>query len=341
MSSKTVLKKKPTQADVARSAGVSQTTVSLVINNIADTSIPAETVQKVWDAINRIGYIPNRAAQTLRTHKSYTIAAIIPDITNPFYPAFARGIQDAAEKQGYNLVLYNSDGAASKEIECLISAQHNHVDGVVGVFFHQRVQDLKPFLEANIPIVRFESSKSQAGTLPLDSLYVDNEAAVRSAVGYLIKRGHRRLAAVTGDVGPANARLRGFRQALIDHQITDELIVESPDFTETGGFASVKKLLSYQPRPTAVFAANDLLAIGVMQGVQAAGLHVPGDIAIIGFDDIPAARYVTPTLTTVAQFQEQIGKCAAEMLLEHLSASELLGGRSVEMPYELIIRAST
>ncbi|MFN8451535.1 MAG: LacI family DNA-binding transcriptional regulator [Anaerolineae bacterium] len=341
MTDKPVLKKKPTQADVARIAGVSQATVSIVLNNNADASIPADTVQRVWDAINQLGYVPNRAAQTLRTHKSYTIAAIIPDITNPFYPAFARGIQDVTEKQGYNLVLYNSDGEASKEVECLISAQQSHVDGIVGVFFHQHVHDLKPFLEASIPIVRFEPSRSQAGDLPLDSLYVDNEAAVRAAVRFLIERGHRRLAIVTGDVGPANARLQGFRQGLVDHQIADELIIESADFTEVGGYASVETLLSCQPRPTAVFAANDLLAIGIMQGVQAAGLHVPTDLAIVGFDDIPAARYVTPTLTTVAQFQEQVGKRAAEMLLEHLSASQPFGGRSIEMPYELKVRAST
>ena len=150
----------PTQADVARMAGVSQTTVSLVLNNQTNTSIPTQTTDRVWDAINKLGYVPNRAAQTLRTQKSYTIAAIIPDITNPFYPAFARGIQDVAEKHGYNLVLYNSDGDARKETECLISAQQSHVDGIVGVFFNLRVRDLKPILESNLPIVRFQPAQT-------------------------------------------------------------------------------------------------------------------------------------------------------------------------------------
>jgi LacI family transcriptional regulator len=341
MNRKNTLKKKPTQGDVASMAGVSQTTVSLVLNNNTDTAIPLETVQKVWDAIHILGYVPNRAAQSLRTQKSYTIAAIIPDITNPFYPAFARGIQDVAERQGYNIVLYNSDGVAEKEIQCLISAQQSRMDGIVGVFFHQRVRDLKPVLESNIPIVRFEPIKPQTGDLPLDSLYVDNEAAVQTAVRYLIERGHRHLAIVTGDTGPANARLNGFRQALIDHHLTDEIVIESPDFTVTGGYAAGEKLLELESRPTAVFAANDLLAIGVMQRIQEAGLSVPDDLAIVGFDDIPAAQFVTPALTTVAQFQEDVGRRAAEMLLEHLSSSQPLGGRSVEMPYELMIRAST
>jgi LacI family transcriptional regulator len=295
----------------------------------------------VWDAIHNLSYVPNRAAQTLRTQKSYTIAAIIPDITNPFYPAFARGIQDEAEKHGYSLVLYNSDGDARKEAECLISAQQAHADGIVGVFFHLRVRDLKPILEARLPIVRFVTTKTQTGSLPLDSLYVDNEAAVRDVVRFLVERGHRRLAIVTGDVGPGNTRLRGFQQGLIEHHLPMEFVVESPDFTETGGYRSVETILNYRPHPSAVFAANDLIAIGVMQGAQAAGLRVPDDLAIVGFDDIPAARYVTPALTTVAQFQEGVGQRAAAMLLEHLTSDEWIGGRSIEMPYELKLRAST
>ncbi len=322
-------------------AGVSQTTVSLVLNDNADTSIPAETIKRVWDAIQQLGYVPNRAAQTLRTRKSYMIATIIPDITNPFYPAFARGVQDIAEKQGYNLVLYNSDGIAAKEAECLISAQQSHADGIIGVFFHQRVRNLKPMLESGIPIVRFEPAQPQTGDLPLDSLYLDNEAAVRDVIDFLVKRGHSRIAIVTGDAGPGNSRMRGFQQALVEHQLSTEYVIESPDFTESGGHAAVAKLLSCQPRPTAVFAANDLIAIGVIQGIQAAGMCVPQDVAVVGFDDIPAAHYVTPTLTTVAQFQERIGQRAAEMLLERLVSEERLSGRRVEMPYELKIRGST
>ncbi len=328
-----------TMREVARQAGVSITTVSHVLNNTRPVS--DELRDRVESAMAQLGYIPNRAARTLRTHRSYTIAAIIPDITNPFYPAFARGIQDVAEENGYNLVLYNSDGDATKEAECLFSAQQSHVDGIVGVFFHLRARDLKPILESNLPIVRFVPARTRTGDLPLDSLYLDNEAAAKEVVDFLAERGHRQIAIVTGDAGPGDARLRGFQLGLLDHGLPSECLIESHDFTETGGYTSVDRLLSYQPRPTAVFAANDLLAIGVMQGVQAAGLHVPDDLAIVGFDDIPAARYVTPALTTVAQSQERIGQRAAEMLLEHLLSDEALSGRLVEMPYELIVRGST
>jgi LacI family transcriptional regulator len=319
---------------------VSQTTVSLILNNHVDNSMPAQTIQRVLDAMKTLGYTPNRVAQALRTQRSYTIAAIIPDITNPFYPAFARGIQDAAEKNGYNLILYNSNGEAHREAECLLSAQRSHVDGIIGVFFHLHVRDLAPVLEQNVPVVRFVPARSNIGDLPLDSLYVDNAAAAQAVGRFLIARGHRRMAIVTGEAGPGSARLHGFEQSLGEHNLPPPYVIESSDFTEVGGYGAVERLLEYDPRPTAVFAANDLLAIGVMQGVQAAGLTVPDDLAVVGFDDIPAARYVTPALTTVAQFQENIGQRAAEMLLEHLTAREPLTGRSVELPFELRIRAS-
>jgi LacI family transcriptional regulator len=325
--------------DVAHQAGVSITTVSHVLNNTRPVS--EDLRQRVEQAMSQLGYVPNRAARSLRTQKSYTIAAIIPDICNPFYPAFARGIQDSVEQEGYNLVLYNSDGDAAKEAACLWAAQHSHVDGIVGVFFHLRVRDLAALLEANLPIVRFIPRQSGTGDLPLDSLYLDNPAAAHSVVDFLVQRGHRHIAIVTGDAGPGDARLQGFQEGMVAHQLASDCIIESQDFSETGGLAAAEHLLGMRPRPSAVFAANDLLAIGLMQGVLAAGLHVPEDIAIVGFDDIPAARYVSPALTTVAQFQEQIGQRAAAMLLEHLFAPQPLSGRCVELPYQLQIRAST
>lgn len=328
-----------TMRDVAKQAGVSITTVSHVLNN--SRPVRDELRDRVQTAMTQLGYVPNRVARTLRTQRSFTIAAIIPDITNPFYPAFARGIQDTAENNGYNLVLYNTDGNADKETACLISAQQSHADGIVGVFFHLRVRDLRPILETNLPIVRFEPARTRTGDLPLDSLYLDNEAAVKALVHFLVERGHRRIAIVTGDTGPGDARLRGFRQGMAEHKLSTDYVIESPNFTETEGYACVETLLRYAPRPTAVFAANDLLAIGVMQGLQNSGLVVPDDVAIVGFDDIPAARYVTPALTTVAQSQEYIGQRAAEMLLERLSSPNVFGGRCVEVPYELKVRAST
>ena len=220
-----------TMRDVADQAGVSIATVSHVLNETRYVS--DELRGRVQSAIDELGYVPNRAARTLRTQRSYTIAAIIPDITNPFYPAFARGIQDVVQAASYNMVLYNSDGDAEKEAECLVAAQQSHVDGIIGIFFHLRVRDLRPLLEAKLPIVRFEAVRARTGDLPLDSLYLDNEAAVREVVSFLVERGHRHIAIVTGDAGPGDARLQGFKQGIEAHGLSAYSVIDGTDFTET------------------------------------------------------------------------------------------------------------
>ena len=333
-------KKRPTQADVARLAGVSQTTVSHVLNNTA-ISVPAETRQRILEAIDQLGYVPDGTARSLRTRKTHTIAGIIPDITNPFYPAFERGIQDTAERHGYDLIMYNTDGIAEKERKCLRSVQQGRVDGVIAVLFRTTARDLRPLLERNIAVVRLEAMPQEVGELPLDNLYVDNVAAARTAVAYLIDRGHTRIGMISGQEGPRQARVLGYRQALADHHIPlDEFLIQGGDFTEKGGYQGMRALLALSPRPTAVFAANDLMAMGALLALREAGLRVPHDIAVIGFDDIPAARLFNPPLTTITQFPRELGRRAAEMVFERLSGAGPEGGRCEEMPYELIVRES-
>jgi LacI family transcriptional regulator len=334
-------KKQPTQADVARRAGVSQATVSYVLNNNTSIAVPAETRQRIQDAIRELGYIPDRAARSLRTRKTYTIAGIIPDITNPFYPAFERGIQDLADQHGYDLIMYNTDGSAEKERKCLRSVQQGRVDGVVAVLFQLNARDLLPLLDMNIAVVRLEATPKRAGAAPLDNLYVDNIAAAQRAVAYLIARGHRRIGMITGQRAPSARRVLGYQRALDEHQIPhDEELTRCSDFTVAGGEQSMRELLAQPARPTAVFAANDLMAMGAINAIRAAGLRIPQDVAVVGFDDIPAAALVTPALTTVTQFQEQLGRRAARMLLERIDGSAPEGGRCEEMPSELVVRES-
>jgi LacI family transcriptional regulator len=337
----TIHKRRPTQADVAQRAGVSQTTVSQVLNNKTVLAIPAETRQRIHDAVEALGYVPDGMARSLRTRKTSTIAGIIPDITNPFYPAFERGIQDVADQHGYDLLTYNTDGVAEKERKCLRLVQQGRVDGIIGVFFHTRADDIRPLLERNIAVVRLEAVKQETGDLPLDSLFVDNIAAARTAVEYLIDRGHIRIGMITGHMGPRHARVLGYRQALADHHIAlDEILIQGGDFTEPGGYQGMRALLVMSPRPSAVFAANDLIAMGALIAIREAGLRVPQDIAVVGFDDIPAARLVYPALTTITQFQEQLGQRAAQLLLERLNGTAPERGRCEELPYELIVRES-
>lgn len=333
--------KRPTQADVARLAAVSQAMVSYVVNGTSTVSVPEETRRRVLDAVESLGYVPHSAARSLRTQKSSTIAGIIPDITNPFYPAFERGIQDVADTHGYDLITYNTDGVAAKELKYLQAAQQGRIDGFVATFFHVTVMDLRPLLERGVAIVRLESTRKEVAHVPLDNIYVDNVAAARTATSYLIGRGHHRIAMLTGQSGPRQARVQGYRQALAEQGIpVDETLLQGSDFHEGGGFQAMRELLKRLPRPTAVFAANDLMAMGALIALREAGMRVPDDIAIVGFDDIPVAKLVNPPLTTISQFPEQLGRRAAGMLFERLSGTVPEGGRSELMPHELIVRES-
>lgn len=336
------LKRSPTQADVAKLAGVSRPMVSYVLNNPRSVSVAEDTRRRILDAIEQLGYMPDRVAQSLRTRKTRTIAGIIPDITNPFYPAFQRGIQDIARRFHYSVITYNTDGTPEEEKLCLEWLQQGLVDGMIASLFHHDLEAMRPLVDRGIAVVRMTVAPAAVEDLPIDCLYVDNLAAARTAVNYLIEKGHTRIAMIAGQFSPVREhRVQGYRAALAEHHIPlDEILVRGADFTEKGGYTAMCELLRSSPLPTAVFAANDLLAIGAMSAIREAGLRIPEDIAIIGLDDIPAARLVHPALTTINQFAERLGQRAAEMLFERLDGSVTEGLRDEEMPYELIQRES-
>lgn len=336
------MRKRPTQADVAKKADVSQAMVSYVFSNKTSVTIPDETRQRIRDAMNELGYVPNISARRLQSSKTYTIAGVIPDITNPFYPAFERGIQDTVEQFGYDLIMYNTDGSAQREHKFLSAMMQGRVDGIVGVFFHLRAMDLITLLELGIAVVRLEAMPKQPGELPLDNLCLDNIAASRMAVEHLITTGHTQIALLTSHEGPARFRELGYREALDAHQIAfDPAMIGSGAYSEDGGYHAMSELLRRGARPTAVFAVNDLVAMGAYNAIREVGLSIPDDISVMGFDDIPASKLVFPALTTVAQFQRQLGQRAAEMIMDRLIGTAPDHGRSVEMPYQLIERDST
>lgn len=332
--------KKPTQNDVARHANVSQAMVSYVLTGNTDVTIPAETRQRILAAIKELGYQPSKAARSLRTSKTQTIAGVIPDILNPFYPAFQRGIQSVADDEGYDLITYNTHANPDKERSFCESLQ-GRADGLIAVLFHVNAMGLLPLLERGFPVVRLEAMYKAPGGYPLDNIYMDNTAASHAAVSHLISKGHRRIGMLAGHAGPSRQRIAGFWQALNENHIaSDDSMIETAEFNETGGCVGMTALLARVPDLTAVFASNDLMAIGAMQAIREAGRRVPDDIAVVGFDDIPAARLINPALTTISQHQEQIGKRAAQMLFERLNSTSPFGGRSESMPFELIIRES-
>jgi LacI family transcriptional regulator len=337
------MNKKPTQFDVASLAGVSQSTVSLVLNNPEVTSVPPETRQRVLDAIQSLGYAPNAAARTLRTRKTYTLACIIPSITNPFYPEFVSGVQSTADQQGYEVIVHNTFGRAEKEAQILQSVKNGRADGIVGVFFHTRAQHMLPEIEQGIAIVRLEVKKHHTGDWPIDNLYVDNTAAAYTATRYLIRHNCARVVMITGPGGPHQARREGYSKALSSHSpALPDWVIETNSYDVAGGYEGTQKALQDSAfQHCSIFAANDLMAMGAIKAIREAGLRIPEDVELVGFDDIPSAELVTPALTTIRQCQYKMGETAAAMVIQRLCGMAPQGGRNVEMPFELVIREST
>lgn len=337
--------RRPTQSDVAQLAGVSQAMVSYVLNDNSNISVPEDTKRRIIDAIKELGYVPNRAARSLRTQRTNTIACVVPDITNPFHTVFARGLQTIAEHHDYDVVLYNTDRIPAKEKKFLQTLQEGRVDGIIMTALHVTPTEFLPLLKRNLPVV-VQGPKMMplhVDGYPLDSLHVNDVAASATAVSFLIKKGHTRIGMIAGELNtpPRRRREQGYRETLTAHNIPiNEAFIRGGGFREEGGYQSMQNLLNLPQPPTAVFAASDVMAIGAMMAIRDAGLDVPGDIAIIGFDDIPIAKLISPPLTTIAQFEGKLGQRAAEMLFDRLHQKASDVGRREEMPYQLIVRAS-
>ena len=215
--------RRPTQEDVAKLAGVSQSAVSQVLNQ-SDLAIPEETRRRVLDVIDQLGYVPNKFAQGLRAQKTYTIASIIPDITNPFYPAFQRGIQSVTNQHGFDLIVYDTDEKEENERRSLRSLVSAGVDGAIVSLFHHGPEHLQPLIEQNIPVVLWNSSTTLNENLVIDTLFVDNVAMANNSVSYLIEKGHTRIGMLTGleNSPPAQFRIRGYRKALTEYSLPIE-----------------------------------------------------------------------------------------------------------------------
>lgn len=336
-------RKRPTQDDVARLAGVSQTAVSAVLNAGSRVVLSEETRQRVLDAVETLGYVPDGAARSLRTRKTLLIASLIPDITNPFYPAFERGIQDVADANGYDLTAYNTDGLRDKELRCLQSMLRARVDGLIATPFQLTADDFTPFFESGVPVVVFGEMKVAPDERAFDAVFVNDAAAAGELVNYLLDQGYHPLGMLggAGDVLRREGRITAYQRVMAERGLPHEaLLARGDDPTEAGGYSAMRKLLARSPLPRAVFASNDMMAMGAMMAIRETGLRVPDDIAVAGFDDITVARLLHPPLTSVAQFPEQLGRRAAEMLFERLNGTVTGLGRREEMPYRLMIRES-
>ncbi len=330
-----------TLEDIARLAGVSRSTVSRVVNN--HPSVRPEVRQRVWQVIREVGYQPHAAARNLATRRSDIIGLVIPEavstlFTDPFFSLLIRGITDACYEQGYHLMLALFSTPAQEEDLYNRLLRSHYLDGVI--LASTRLDD--PLIERlvgdRVPFV----SVGRHPHPQVSYVDVDNVAGARMAVDHLIRQGHTRVGTITGPLNMAAGqdRLEGYKQSLAAHHIPldDRLIVEG-DFTENGGLAGMNRLLALEPPPTAVFVASDTMAMGALRAVRQAGLRVPEDVAIIGFDDVPQATYLDPPLTTVRQPIQRLGEIAVRVLVDVIAQGPEIPQRVVLMP-ELVVRST-
>ncbi len=322
--------------DVAREAGVSVATVSRVWNEAAFVS--AETRQRVAAVATRLGYSPHGAARSLITRTTHALGVLLPDLYGEFFSEIIRGIDHTAQAAGYH-ILVSSSHDSKDEIDAALRSMRGRVDGMIIMSPDLDAQRTLHALQGSFPVVLLNGG---AEAQSFDTITIENHEGARQMICHLIARGHTRIAMIGGPPRNYDAaeRLRGYYTALTESGIEHEASLVVPgDFSELSGHSAVSQLLELEPRPTAIFAANDSMAIGALSALREKGLCVPDDMAVAGFDDIPLARYMNPPLSTVHVDISQLGERAAALLLTSLRKGNG-PHQQLQLPTTLVIRAS-
>lgn len=332
---------KATIADVAKRAAVSRTTVSLVLNNRA-AHLREETRARVLSVIRELNYRPSAIARSLKTEKTRTIGLVIESIASPFYPAMAQGIEDECRKHGYGLILCCTADDLKKEIGYFQDLGDRHVDGIIWASSIARCDKNYPL--EHIPDIPLVLLNRRLEGVVTDSVTINDVKGGFLATSYLIKSGHRRIAFFAGPLSriASSDRLSGYRLALEQNGIEyrPDVVLESDAWNEEGGRELARLLLSLPERPAALFASNDLMAFGALQVFTEEGIAVPGDVAVVGFDNLDLGRYTRPTLTTVTRPYYEMGREAARMLVGKVThARTKVAARELEC--DLIVRESS
>jgi LacI family transcriptional regulator len=326
-----------TLRDVAQEAGVSTKTVSRVVNNQGELS--EATRQRVLAAIEKLGYRPSKLARALVTQHTDTIGLVLGDITNPFFPEVARGVLDTAEAVGYNVFVCNSDGDHQREIRTLNSLSDHAVDGIINFATFELEPSLSRYAVPGRPMVLVNRLFDCHW---VSAVMMQAQRGAETAVDYLLAKGHRQIAMLAGPAFSMNRlqRVRGYRASFAAHglPVVEEWILPGAPI-QARGRESARELLLRYPEITAIFAYNDLLALGAMQACNELGRRVPDDCAIIGFDDIPLADTISPSLTTVRVDKYELGRQAMNRLLQMLAEPGIELG-PVWMDVELVVRQS-
>lgn len=327
-----------TMEDVAERAGVSVTTVSHVINRTRPVSEELRT--RVLAAMDELGYRPNLLARSLRRGRTHTIGMILPDNVNPFFAEVARGVEDTAFGQGYSVVICNTDGDLDKESFYASLLAEKRMDGIIFVAAGGSAEQVRALQDRGMLVVVVDRELPEVA---VDQVLTDNAHGGYLATRHLIELGHRRIGCITGpsDVTPSAERVTGYRRALEEAGIPiDERIIVRGDFQCESGYRVAQHLLTLAQPPTAIFACNDLMAIGAISAAVSLGYRIPEDISVVGFDDIRLSSYTNPPLTTVHQPIYEIGVLATTILLERMKDRTMPPSRRV-LETHLIVRQST
>jgi LacI family transcriptional regulator len=323
--------------EVARHAGVSVTTVSHVVSG--NRPVREATAARVRQAMKDLDYVPNHAAKSLRSGSTHTISLLVPDISNSYFAELAKGAEDAAEAEGFNLVLCNTDFNAQREERYFSVVRGGAFDGLIYVAGARPLRRSLHDLARSLPIVLADEEQED---LRATTVVSDNFTGGLLAGKHLRELGHRDALYIGGPEALATTvrRLEGFTQALEDGSVR---VAAYGDYREQAGYDAVRAELLREPKPsfTAVFAGNDLMAIGAIRALGEAGLPVPKRVSVVGYDDIHLAALVTPSLTTVRQPVYGIGQAAAEQLILQIRKGEQARHARHVLGVELIVRAST
>ncbi|UOQ83314.1 LacI family DNA-binding transcriptional regulator [Gracilibacillus salinarum] len=331
--------------DIAKKANVSPMTVSRVINKAPN--IRNETREKVEIAIKELGYIPNSAARSLISNQTKTLGLILTDISNPFFSKIARGAEDAAVQRGYRVLMSNTDEDSEKEINYIDMMLSARVDGVlIAPTSDKTLEQIERFKRHRIPVVLIDRLiEGFSG----DYVVGDSYEGSRKLVEHLIDNGHHNIALINGpsNVSTARERKRGYTETLklndlpvYEHYISE---IDYRNVEEDSAKIIVDRLIKSEPekRPTAIFAANNFIAISVMKAVRELGLQVPKDMSVVCFDEVEPVAYFDPFFTVAAQPANEMGKIGIQFLMERVEQKQVNNQRKVVLPPDIHIRKST
>lgn len=327
-----------TIVDVAKEAGVSFATVSRVLND--GVNVKPDKRERVQRAIKRLGYTTNIQARSLRGGRSQLIGLLVRDLGTSYIGEIIRGVDSELAVNKYDVMLYTTHRSQTQESAYVTALTRGMTDGLLLVLPRYPEAYLRTLRQKKFPYVLIDHQGiDDRGP----AVGATNRAGAYDATRYLLALGHRRIGFISGsmDLGCSRERLEGYRAALHDHGVAvDDDLIREGTFLQPRGYEAANELMELAHAPTAVLASNDIMAFGVMEAARERGMKLPNDLSIIGFDDIPQAAQVHPTLTTVRQPLEEMGRRAAQMLLEIIENPERLAEK-IELPTELVVREST